>query len=98
MGGDFELGDQGGGDDFEEAEPPRSDALLFSEGPSRMIVSTRDPEAVEARAAQAGVPCRRLGAVGGSHLTLRCGSVQLTRHSVSELLAAWVSLERSLSA
>ena len=98
LGGDFELGDQGGGDDFDEAEPARTDALLFSEGPSRMIVSTKDPEAVETRAAKGGVPCRRLGLVGGSHLTLRAGGVQLTRHSVSELLNAWTSLERRLSA
>ena len=98
LGGDFEIGDAGSGDDFDEAEPPRTDALLFSEGPSRMIVSTSDPGAVEARAAKSGVPCRRLGLVGGSHLTLRSGGVQLTRHSVSELLNAWISLERSLSA
>jgi len=98
LGGDFELGDPGSGDDFDEGEPVRTDALLFAEGPSRMIVSTADPEAVEARAAKGGVPCRRLGRVGGSHLTLRSGGVQLTRHSVSELLNAWTSLERSLSA
>jgi len=98
LGGDFELGDPGSGDDFDETEPARTDALLFSEGPSRMIVSTPDPEAVETRAAKAGVPCRRIGVVGGSHLTLRSGGVQLTRHSVSELLSAWTSLERSLSA
>jgi phosphoribosylformylglycinamidine synthase len=97
QGGDFELGDEDGGDDFDDTEPTRTDALLFSEGPSRMIVSTRDPEAVEARAAQGGVPCRRLGRVGGTHLTLRSGGVQLTRHSVSELLSAWASLERRLS-
>jgi phosphoribosylformylglycinamidine synthase len=98
FGGDFELDEAGGGDDFDETEPRRTDALLFSEAPSRMIVSTRDPAAVEARAAASGVPCRRLGRVSGSHLTLRSGGVQLTRHSVSELLNAWISLERTLSA
>ncbi len=97
LGGDFDLGDLVTNDDFDESEQTRSDALLFSEGPSRMIVSARDPEAVEARAAQSGLPCRRLGAVGGSHLTLRSGGVQLTRHSVAELLTAWASLERKLS-
>ncbi|MEO8500555.1 MAG: AIR synthase-related protein, partial [Vicinamibacteria bacterium] len=96
-GGDFELGDPASVDDFHHVEPTRTDALLFSEGPSRMIVSTRDPQAVEARAAQARLPCRSLGLVGGSHLTLRSGGVQLTRHSVSELLNVWASLERSLS-
>jgi len=98
IGGDFELDDRGEGFDFDESEPARTDALLFSEAPSRIIVSTRDPGAVEARAAAAGVPCRRLGKVGGSHLTLRSGGVQLTRHSVSELLSVWISLERTLSA
>ncbi|MBK5256534.1 MAG: phosphoribosylformylglycinamidine synthase subunit PurL [Vicinamibacteria bacterium] len=97
LGGDFDLGDLGGGDDFDDAEPTRTDALLFSEGPSRMIVSTRDPKAVEARAARGGVACRRLGRVGGSHLTLRSGGVQLTRHSVPELLSSWLSLDRRLS-
>jgi phosphoribosylformylglycinamidine synthase len=96
-GGDFEIGDLGTGDDFDDEEPTRTDALLFSEGPSRMIVSSREPEAVEARALSAGVPCRRLGVVGGSHLTLRSGGVQLTRHSVAELLSAWASLEGRLS-
>ena len=50
LGGDFDIGDVSGGDDFDDVEPTRTDALLFSEGPSRMIVSTRDPEVVEARA------------------------------------------------
>jgi hypothetical protein len=35
--------------------------------------------------------------VGGSHLTLRSGGVQLTRHSVAELLTTWASLEGRLS-
>jgi phosphoribosylformylglycinamidine synthase len=97
LGGDFDLGDPVDADDFDEADPARTDALLFSEGPSRMIVSTRDPGAVEARAAQAGLSCRRLGRVGGSHLTLRQGGAQLTRHSVTELLGAWASLDHRLS-
>jgi phosphoribosylformylglycinamidine synthase len=97
LGGDFELGDPGDADDFDESEPARTDALLFSEGPSRMIVSTRDPEAVEVRAARGGVPCRRLGRVGGGYLTLRSGGVQLTRHSVSDLLNVWLSLARRIS-
>ena len=97
LGGDFELGDLGAGDDFDDVVPTRSDALLFSEGPSRMIVSTRDPEAVEVRAHQGGVPCRRLGQVSGTHLTLRSGGAQLTRHSIAALLNVWTSLERRLS-
>jgi phosphoribosylformylglycinamidine (FGAM) synthase-like enzyme len=97
LGGDFELGDPRSGDDFDESEPARTDAILFSEAPSRMIVSTTEPAVVEALAAHSGVPCRRLGLVGGSHLTLRLDGVQLTRHTVTELLGAWSSLERRLS-
>ncbi|MEO8362587.1 MAG: phosphoribosylformylglycinamidine synthase subunit PurL [Vicinamibacteria bacterium] len=98
VGGDFDIEDiQTSDDDFDEAEPTRADALLFSEGPSRMIVSTRDAAAVEERAAKSGVPCRRLGKVGGTYLTLRTGGAQLTRHPVAELLKVWSSLERTLS-
>ncbi len=97
LGGDFELGLPQSGDDFDETEPARTDAILFSEAPSRMIVSTAEPGAVEVLAAEGGVRCRRLGLVGGSHLTIRFDGVQLTRHTVSELLSAWVSLERRLS-
>jgi phosphoribosylformylglycinamidine synthase II len=98
LGGDFDIGDVSTGDDFDDAEPIRTDALLFSEAPSRMIVSSSDPAAVEAGAAKAGVPCRRLGKVGGAHLTLRTGGAQLTRHTVAELLAVWMNLESRLSA
>ena len=96
-GGDFDIGELGTADDFADEEPARPDAMLFSEGPSRMIVSTNDATAVEARAARSGVACRRLGRVGGSYLTLRAGGVLLTRHPVVELLAAWNTLDRRLS-
>jgi phosphoribosylformylglycinamidine synthase II len=96
LGGDFDLGDVDT-DDFDDSEPPRTDALLFSEAPSRMVVSTRDPQKVMVCAAAAGVPCRELGKVGGTYLTLRTGGAQITRHPVSELLAAWLSLEKRLS-
>jgi phosphoribosylformylglycinamidine synthase II len=96
LGGDFDLGDADT-DDFDDSEPPRTDALLFSEAPSRMVVSTRDPQKVMACAAASGVPCRELGNVGGTYLTLRSGGAQITRHLVSELLAAWLSLENRLS-
>ena len=97
LGGDFDIGELGTGDDFDDEEQPRPDAMLFSEGPSRMIVSTSDPAAVEGSAAKFGVPCRRLGRIGGSHLTLRAGGVLLTRHRVADLLAAWNELDRTLS-
>jgi phosphoribosylformylglycinamidine synthase len=43
---------------------------LFSEGPSRVLVGTADPDAVERAAAASGVPCRRLGTVGGDRLAV----------------------------
>lgn len=103
LGGDFDLGDLGSATDFQGDDPDfsgdreiRPDALLFSEAPSRMIVSTRDRAAVEARAKAADVSCHYLGRVGGDWLTLRSGGVLLTRHPLKQLLEAWMSLERNL--
>jgi phosphoribosylformylglycinamidine synthase len=51
----------------------RADAALFGETASRIVVSVgpADVAAVEAIAGRHGVPCRRLGAVGGDRLVLR---------------------------
>ena len=43
---------------------------LFSESPSRMIVTTRDEAALQALAATHGVPCARVGTVGGDRLVV----------------------------
>jgi len=59
-------------------------AELFSEGPSRVVVVTGHPEAVEAAAATAKVPVRRLGLAGGDRLVVD-GLVDL---SVAEVVAA----------
>ena len=48
----------------------RPDVLLFSESPSRMIVTTRDEARLRATAHRHGVPCARLGVVGGDVLAL----------------------------
>ncbi len=77
---------------------PFPDVLLFSESPSRMAVTTRDGTAIEALAARDGVPCERLGLVGGDRLELRQSGRVLLDLSVSSLVEAWMSLERSLSA
>ncbi|NDD28473.1 MAG: phosphoribosylformylglycinamidine synthase subunit PurL [Proteobacteria bacterium] len=64
-----------------EVELPMSDAaLLYGEGPSRVVVSSRDPQAVETLARRHGVPVTVLGAVGGD---------RLLGHSVHELRAAY---------
>ena len=48
-------------------DPRRSDAVLFGEGQSRIVVSCapEDEAAVADLAAELAVPCRRIGAVGG---------------------------------
>ena len=46
------------------------DVLIFSESPSRMVVSTHDEGRLQALARRHGVSSVRLGAVGGERLTL----------------------------
>ena len=50
----------------------RWDAALFGETPSRAVVSCAEANVarVEAAAREAGVPCARLGAVGGARFTI----------------------------
>jgi phosphoribosylformylglycinamidine synthase len=48
----------------------RADAALFGEAPSRIIVSTAQPAALEALAREGGVPFLRLGRTGGERLRL----------------------------
>jgi phosphoribosylformylglycinamidine synthase len=74
----------------------RPDVLLFSESPSRMLVSTPDPDAVERLAAQHGVPCQRLGVVGGDTLALEAGGKTLLERPLAALHQAWMRLEREL--
>ncbi|MBV1830044.1 phosphoribosylformylglycinamidine synthase subunit PurL [Komagataeibacter sp. AV436] len=52
----------------------RPEAFWFGEDQSRYIVAVRDGQALATLAAQAGVPCRRLGRSGGEGLTLPSGS------------------------
>jgi phosphoribosylformylglycinamidine synthase len=75
----------------------RPDRLLFSETPSRMIVSTREAADLETLAHHYDVPCSRLGAVGGDALVVSCGGDALVELPVAKLLDAWTSLERRLS-
>jgi phosphoribosylformylglycinamidine synthase subunit PurL len=78
--------------------PPRArdDVLLFSESPSRMVVTARDGAALEALAERHGVPCVRLGSVGGGRLSLKSGGRTLFDLPVTRLYEAWASLERLL--
>ena len=76
----------------------RPDILLFSETPSRMLVTTREEARLRAAAHRHRVPCHRLGIVGGDRLTLTSGHRELVDLDMARLHAAWMSLERLLSA
>jgi phosphoribosylformylglycinamidine synthase II len=75
----------------------RPDVLLFSESPSRMIVTTREEAHLRAAAHRHGVACARLGTVGGDRLALLSGSRVLADLPVRRLHEAWMSLEALLS-
>jgi phosphoribosylformylglycinamidine synthase len=48
----------------------RPDALLFGESTGRVIVTSRDADALRALADQHGIPCTRIGETGGSRFTV----------------------------
>jgi phosphoribosylformylglycinamidine synthase len=75
----------------------RDDVLLFSESPSRIVVTTHEEGALQALARQHGVPCARLGAVGGERLTLAVTGRLLVDLPVARLHQEWTSLEARLS-
>jgi phosphoribosylformylglycinamidine synthase len=76
----------------------RPDVLLFSETPSRAVVTTRDELRIAELARRHGVPWARLGLVGGDRLTLLSGGSTLVDLPVARLHEAWMSLESFLSA
>ena len=82
---------------FDLAPGLRPDVLLFSESPSRIVVSTRDEARLQELARRHGVPCARLGAVGGARLSLLCDGRMLLDLPVARLHEAWLSLERALT-
>ena len=92
----FRGGEPGLGGRFDLPGRLRPDVLLFSESPSRMIVTTREEARLRAAAQRHGVPCHRLGAVEGQELTLAAGGRVLASLPVARLHAAWMSLERVL--
>jgi phosphoribosylformylglycinamidine (FGAM) synthase-like enzyme len=72
------------------------DVALFSESPSRMIVSTSSPGRVEEIARRHGVPCVRLGAVGGDRFQIDVDGKVVVDATVATLHHAWMGLERLL--
>jgi phosphoribosylformylglycinamidine synthase len=85
QGGRFDLGDA-----------LRADVALFSETPSRMVVSARDGAALEQAARRAGVPCRALGVVQGDRLELVRQRQAVVDLPLNRLHQAWMSLEARL--
>ena len=68
----------------------RDEFILFHEGPSRILISTSDPAAVERIAARHGVPALHVGVTGGARLAIRrTGGATLLDVDVAALHAAW---------
>jgi phosphoribosylformylglycinamidine (FGAM) synthase-like enzyme len=74
----------------------RPDVLLFSESPSRAVVTTRDELRMAELARRHGVPWARIGVVGGDRLVLASGKRTLVDLPLVALYDAWTSLERRL--
>jgi phosphoribosylformylglycinamidine synthase len=75
----------------------RPDVLLFSETPSRAVVTTRDELRIAELARRHGVPWAHIGVVGGVRLTLVSGGATLVDLPVPRLHEAWMALETFLS-
>jgi phosphoribosylformylglycinamidine synthase len=86
----------GRGGRFDLAGTLAPDRLLFSETPSRAVVTTRDDLRIAELARRHGVEWTRLGSVGGDRLTVVHGGRVLCDAPVAGLHEAWMSLEREL--
>lgn len=69
----------------------RADEVLFGEGTGRVIVSTRDPAAVERICSQAGVPVWPLGRTAGQRLQITLAGRPVVDATVAELRARWAT-------
>ena len=67
----------------------RPELALFHEGPSRVLVSTASPEAVEKIAQKFGVECLRLGVTMKGQLRIDDGSKTLLEVPVAQLREVW---------
>ncbi len=75
----------------------RSEFLLFHEGPSRILVSTDKPEAVEEIARKHGVAAPRIGATIGSGVVVRNRGTVLVDREIERLKGLWAgALEKAL--
>jgi phosphoribosylformylglycinamidine synthase len=79
--------------------PARADALLFSEGQSRMLLSVHPDraEGLESLADGHGIPLSRLGVAGGERLRVQLNGVDAISLELSALRDAWWStLEKDI--
>jgi phosphoribosylformylglycinamidine synthase len=67
----------------------REEFLLFHEGPSRILVSTGQPEAVEALARRHGVEARRIGTTVAGRIRIARGGRVLIECAVEPLRRLW---------
>jgi phosphoribosylformylglycinamidine synthase len=65
--------------------------LLFSESPSRIIISLKPQHVSEVKdiARRAGVACAVIGEVGGNELSVACDGEPLIEGAVASLEDAW---------
>jgi phosphoribosylformylglycinamidine synthase len=77
---------------------PRTEFLLFHEGPSRILVSTSQPENVLEIARKKGIEAAQIGVTIKERLRIDCGSEPLLDCDLSALKQPWeTSLERTLN-
>ncbi len=75
----------------------RTDLMLFHEGPSRILISTSQPDNVLKIARKFGVEAPRIGVTMKERLRIDCGSETLLDCDLIELREPWeTSLERKL--
>ncbi|HET8644950.1 MAG TPA: AIR synthase-related protein, partial [Vicinamibacteria bacterium] len=101
----FRGEEPGWGGRFEVGELPvdasgalsRDDVLLFSETPSRALVTTVDEPRLRELTARHGLRWARLGLTGGDRLTITRRGRVVMDSPVAALHEAWMCLERVLA-
>ncbi len=76
-----------------------NEAVLFSESPSRIVISftAENFERIKAIAAETNCPLTVIGKVGGANLTIKINDSEVASATISELEAVWESsLEKQL--
>jgi len=79
------LGPESVGAEIELASNLPPELLLFHEGPSRVLVSTAEPERVAGIAAKHGVEAQRVGVTVQGEIVIRNSGVELIRSQIDVL-------------